>query len=473
MFSSVRMRLTCWYTAVLACVLVLLAFTTLFVLRENLSRRMDSSAADITDSFLDTVNAEVKEESGPRALTNALNAAIAEHRVGDMLFIALNSRGQVLAASKDIASQEPGEFDPQQLALNGSLSGIQSLHNLRVGRHLYRTYVLPFTADNQALTLILLQSLHRQNEFLENLIRTFILVVPLTLMLAGGGGYFLARRSLSPVVAMSRQAQQIGASNLRERLSVQNSQDELGHLAISFNQLLERLDTSFERQKQFTSDASHELRTPVAILFGEADVALSQSVRSPEEYRETLNILRSEAGRLKDIVENLFTLTRADAGQYPLTISDFYLDELANECTRHLRTLAASRTIELSCEARKELPVRADEGLLRRMLLNILDNAIKYTPADGRVVISCRDFEAGYCVTVRDTGDGIPQEMHARIFERFFRVDKVRSRNEGSGAGLGLSISAWIAEAHGGRIELMHSDRNGSIFNIFLPRQAR
>jgi heavy metal sensor kinase len=461
MFSSVRVRLTCWYTGVLACVLVLLAFSTYFVLRENFSRRMDSSAAEIAGSFLATVSAEAKEEPGPKTLQDALATAIAEHRLAETTFIALDSHGQVIASSED----HPLDLN----GLNGGLAALQSLHTVRIGRHSYRSYVKPFTVDGQELKLILLQSLHRQHEFLENLAGTFAIVIPLTLLLASVGGYFLARRSLSPVVAMSEQAKQIGASNLRDRLSIKNSTDELGQLALSFNELLQRLDASFDQQQRFTADASHELRTPVAILFGEADVALSQSVRSPEEYRESLSILRSEAGRLKDIVEGLFTLTRADAGQYPLTVSDFYLDELISECVRNLRTLASAKGVELSCDARKELPIRADESLLRRMILNVLDNAVKYTPSGGRVLIACKDLGAGYCIIVHDTGEGIPAEFHARIFERFFRVDKVRSRNEGSGAGLGLSISAWIAEAHGGRIELTRSDRQGSLFSIFLP----
>jgi signal transduction histidine kinase len=269
---------------------------------------------------------------------------------------------------------------------------------------------------------------------------------------------------------MSKQAEQISTANLRQRLSIKNNDDELGQLAASFNQLLERVDLSFEQQQRFMADASHELRTPVAILFGEADVALSQKVRSEEEYRETLNILRSEAGRLKDIVDGLFTLTRADAGQYPLMITDFYLDELVNECARNLRTVAAAKEIALNCNADNELPIRADEGLLRRMIMNVLDNAIKYTPPKGEVLISCWNNNTDYRITVQDTGCGIPRELHARIFERFFRVDKARSHDEGSGAGLGLSISAWIAEAHGGKIELSHSGEDGSVFTISLPQ---
>jgi heavy metal sensor kinase len=460
MFNSVRVRLTFWYTAVLACVLVILAFSTYWILRKNFTRHLDNAAVEIADSFLSTVNAEAREEPGPQGLQDALAAGIAEHRLADTAFIIMDSHGRILASSE---VQPP--YD-----LNDHLAEMQSLRTIHLRHHVYRTYVRPFAVRNQDLTLLLLQSPHPQNEFLENLAGTFTVVIPLTLIIASAGGYFLARRSLFAVVAMSDQAKQISASNLRERLSIKNSQDELGQLASSFNELLERLESSFEQQQRFTADASHELRTPVAILFGEADVALSQSVRSPDEYRESLGILRSEAERLKDIVEGLFTLTRADAGNYPLTISDFYLDELVCECARHLRTVASSKKIELTCDARRELPFRGDESLLRRMILNVLDNAIKYTPPGGKVLIACGDWERGHVITIRDTGCGIPQEFRTRIFERFFRVDRVRSRNEGSGAGLGLSISAWIAEAHGGRIELSHSDHKGSLFSIFLPQ---
>jgi heavy metal sensor kinase len=465
MFNSVRVRLTVWYTAILACVLILLALSTYFVLRENYTRRMDASAEEIADSFVETFAAEVKEEAGPEAMPHALAAAVEEHRLGDMIIAVLDSNGQVAASSEQGQSPESPLPD-----LKSRLAGLPSLHNLHLGKNMYRSYVRSFAANNGTLTLVLLQSLRQQNEFLHNLAETFALVIPLTLIIASAGGYFLARRSLVPVVAMSKQAEQISAANLRERLSVRNRNDELGQLAVSFNQLLERVDSSFTQQQRFMADASHELRTPVAILFGEADVALSKTERTPEEYRESLVILRSEAGRLKSIVDNLFTLTRADAGQYPLMLTDFYLDELVNECARNLRTLAASKSITLSCDADDEMPIRGDEVLLRRMIINILDNAIKYTPDQGEVLISCWTSKTDYYITVCDTGPGIPQEMQSRIFERFFRVDKARSRDEGSGAGLGLSISTWIAEAHGGKIELSHSGEDGSLFRIFLPQ---
>src|SRR5262249_21854737 len=166
-------------------------------------------------------------------------------------------------------------------------------------------------------------------------------------------------------------------------------------------------DRSFERQRQFMSDASHELRTPVAILRGESEVALSREERSAQEYRESLAVLHGEAQRLTQIVEDLFTLTRADAGQYPVTPKDFYLDELVAEAVHATRSLAAAKNIDLTYQATHELPIRADEVLVRRMLLNLLDNAIKYTPRGGRVAVSGERANGEYAVTVRDSGPGI------------------------------------------------------------------
>jgi len=322
--------------------------------------------------------------------------------------------------------------------------------------------------------LVILQSLHAQTEMLEEVTATFAWVIPIAILLASVGGYFLARKSLAPVVAMSSQAGRIGAANLHERLAVQNEKDELGHLARSFNSLLDRLGESFERQRRFMADASHELRTPVAILRGEAEVALSQQARPVEEYRESLSVLHKEAQRLTHIVEDLFTLTRADAGQYPLQPRDFYLDELIVECVHSARTLALAKKISLAFDDAAEAPIHADESLLRRMVLNLLDNAIKYTPEGGRVTVKCQCERGEYALSITDTGTGIPAELRPRIFERFFRADKARSRSEsdGGGAGLGLAISRWIAEAHHGRLELTRSDSTGSTFTAYLPANS-
>jgi signal transduction histidine kinase len=251
---------------------------------------------------------------------------------------------------------------------------------------------------------------------------------------------------------------------------VLNANDELGQLATIFNDLLDRLDQSFERQRRFIADASHELRTPLAILRGEAEVAMSQQGRKAEDYLESLGILHEETSRLIKIVEDLFTLTRADSGQYRLSPEDVYLEELVADCAHSARTLAREKNIELSVDASSECLVHGDQALLRRMILNLLDNAIKYTPEGGRVEIACRSTNSGFEIHVTDSGPGIPTELHARIFERFFRADPARSRSgrEG-GAGLGLSIALWIAQAHSGRLELVRSDATGSHFAVYLP----
>src|SRR5262249_52056091 len=235
--------------------------------------------------------------------------------------------------------------------------------------------------------------------------------------------------------------------------------------------LVDLLDESFEHPRRFVADASHESRTPVAILSGDVEVALSKSDRTPGEYRESLEILRKEAIRLRQIVENLFTLTRADIGQYPLTPTSFYLDELAADSVRNFRALAQAKQITLHCETASELLITADESLLRRMFVNLLDNAIKYTLVGGKVAVSCSRVDSFYSVGVSDNGPGIPLELQPRIFERFFRADKSRPNLETAtgGAGLGLAICRWIAEAHHGRLELTRCDSSGSTFTFFIP----
>lgn len=470
MLSSVRVRLTLWYTGVLACALLALAFATYFVLRRNSARLTNAAIVEMAESFLTTVRAETRDTPGPGGLKEAVQKAISEHNFRDTVFVVLDVEGRIVASSDNKLS--PAAVS-RAIEDTVPVHGAHPFRTIRLRDQAYRSFVRDFVVSEAPCRLLVLQSLDRQNEFLKSVLSAFALAIPLSLVLASGGGYFLARRSLVPVVKMSTQAGRIGADNLHERLQVSNAQDELGHLAQSFNRLLDRLDQSFKQQRRFMADASHELRTPVAILCGEADVALSQPNRSPDDYRESLDILRAEAKRLKHIVEDLFALARADAGQYPLTAADFYLDELVTECSRSVRTLAAARQITLSCDASIEMPIHADETLLRRMMMNLLDNAIKYTPPGGRVSMTCDIGDAEYRVTVSDTGPGIPSELQPRVFERFFRADKVRSRSDGDGgAGLGLSISRWIVQAHGGRLELTRSDKAGSTFTMSLPVAA-
>lgn len=482
MLDSVRLRLTFWYTGLLAIFLLALALVTYFIFWRSTLKRTDSNLAELSDAFLTTVHAEMQDYFGPDAPKIAAQEAIIEHRFRDHVFAVLRPDGEPLTTSEDLPGKSVEE--PNRTGVLAS-AGFKNLvadasrtdrlfENVRVGRSGYRAFVRKFSLNGETYTLAILQSLHTQREMLEEVRATFLWVIPLAIVLASAGGYFLARKSLAPVVAMSDRAGLISAANLHERLPVQNARDELGRLARSFNQLLERVDQSFERQKRFMADASHELRTPAAILRGESEVALSRGTRPAEEYRESLRVLHAEAQRLTQIVEDLFTLTRADAGQYPLSPREFYLEELVADCAHSTRSLAQAKQITLTCEAAEELLIRADETLLRRMILNLLDNAIKYTPRGGSVNIACQRSGNEYELSVTDTGPGIPAEMQQRVFERFFRVDKARTRseNDGGGAGLGLSIARWIAEAHEGRLIVARSDSSGSTFAAFLPAKV-
>src|SRR5260221_14516327 len=228
------------------------------------------------------------------------------------------------------------------------------------------------------------------------------------------------------------------------------------------------------------ADASHELRSPVSIIRGEADVTLSQA-RTPEEYRVSLAIALDEARRLSQIVDDLFTLARADAGQCPLRPRDFYLEELAVECVRAVRCMAAARGITLRYEPDGEMPIHGDEALVQRLMMNLLDNAIKYTPEGGKIDVACQRMGSEYSLTVCDSGPGIPAEAREKIFERFFRLDPARTQDRRAmgtvetaapattGAGLGLALARWSAETHHGPLLIGPSEASRHTFAAFLP----
>jgi two-component system, OmpR family, sensor kinase len=479
MFDSVRVRLTLWYTLVLAGVLICLAVLTYFLYARNISERTDGNIKQLAEAFITTFHAEMSDETGPNAVKDAAHAAMLEHHFRNTVFVLTDDSGAVQQSSfdvppaehsKDSLSAEIVSADSFRSLVSSAKTG--ELETIRGGKDGYRGLAMSFSSRGQMFRLVVLQSLHQQKEMLDNIRYTFLWAIPVALVLASMGGYFLARKSLAPIAAMASQARHMGAADLSQRLAVANEHDELGHLAQTFNQLLDRLEKSFEQQRRFMADASHELRTPVAILRGETEVTLAKAERSPTEYRQTLSVLREESSRLARIIEDLFTLARADAGQYPLILKRAYFDEISEEVLVRARSLAVSKNITLSSAIEHDLPIRADEGLLQRMLLNLVDNAIKYSPPGSTVTLICRGENGRYVVSVCDNGPGIPMDLQAKVFDRFFRADKARSRPEGdtSGAGLGLSIARWIAEAHNGQLVLARSDSSGSTFTATLPR---
>jgi heavy metal sensor kinase len=326
------------------------------------------------------------------------------------------------------------------------------------------------TAGGHEYRIVLQASLKPVAETSRAAMNVILVGLPLVLMLAGVGGYLLAGRSLRPLRGIAEQAQRISESSLHTRIEIGRAAAEVEMLAASFNELLARLDQSFEGMRRFVADASHELRTPVAVIRGEADVALSAN-RTPEEYRESLSVVLEESRRLSRLVEDLLNLARADAGRVRLQVQDFYLNELVTDCCRSAQALAAAKHLKLECRAGADLQFRGDEALLRRLVMNLLDNAIRYTPPGGTVTTALEPNGASVRLRVADTGVGIGAEDVGRIFERFYRAGEARSREDG-GFGLGLAIVKWIAESHQGSVECRSTPGVGSEFTVTLPLHA-
>jgi heavy metal sensor kinase len=460
MFDSVRTRLTFWYVAVLALVIVVFAVFIYSLAVRVLKRDLNSRLEEMSRNFKVAIEAEASEEEEKNRPTDQIIRDILnEFRYRDYQFVILANDGQMIDSTLS--------YD-----LPGGIENSLSFSDIAIRDETFRLYFSPLEIRQTQYRLLIFYSLKEQRAFENRLIKIFIAVVPLTILFAGIGGYFLARKSLAPIVEMSRQASQIEARNLHERLLVANEKDELGTLAETFNLLLSRLENSFAQQRRFMADASHELRTPLSIVRGESEVALSKRDRSPDDYRESLAVVLDESKRLAKIVEDLFTLARADAGQFQTNFKSIYLDEVLADCVRAVRSLAEKRDISVGLEIRDEMPFVGDEQLLHRMFLNLLDNAVKYNRSGGRVKIEVQKSNSEYHISISDSGIGIAAEEHAQIFERFYRADKARSRVEQtmtSGAGLGLAIANWIAEIHHGRINLASSDKTGSIFVIIFP----
>jgi two-component system, OmpR family, heavy metal sensor histidine kinase CusS len=298
-----------------------------------------------------------------------------------------------------------------------------------------------------------------------------LMYAPLLLLVAAGGGYWLSRRALSPVDALARTARAITGTTLSRRLEKLSTGDELQRLSDTLNEMLDRIELAFHRVTEFTADASHELRTPISLVRTEAELALRRS-RGEAEYKEALQHILLEAERTTSLIEKLLALARADAGRETLNLHPVDVRGTLREVVDGWRRVANIRNLQFgdSIEPRESL-VSADEAALRRAIDILLDNAFKYTPSPGTVHLSLEQQNGKVVITVRDTGVGIPVDEQSRVFERFYRVDKARSRDLG-GAGLGLSIAQWIVQQHGGKIELESSLGKGSIFRVELPLAA-
>jgi heavy metal sensor kinase len=291
--------------------------------------------------------------------------------------------------------------------------------------------------------------------------------IPFAAGLAIAGGYFLAGRVLSPVGAMAQKAREITAESLAKRLPVDNARDEFGQLATVFNDTLSRLQDAFERLRRFTADASHELRTPLTAMRSVGEVALQNPVDAAT-YRDVIGSMLEEVDRLTRLVDSLLILTRADSGKIQPVLEMLDLGALAGHVIDQLRVLADEKQQELGLRAPIRVHAKGDAALIRQALMNLIHNAIKYTPSGGTITVDVSATGGRAMIEVRDTGPGIAAAHRGRIFDRFYRVDASRSREDG-GVGLGLAIARWAVEANGGQIELASEVTDGSLFRVILP----
>ncbi|MDH4268776.1 MAG: ATP-binding protein [Dehalococcoidia bacterium] len=323
--------------------------------------------------------------------------------------------------------------------------------------------------STQPGALIIGRSTKQIDQALHGLVRTLVIAVPLALALAAGGGIFLARRALKPVDKIAHTAEEIEETDLSRRINV-NTKDELGRLAATLNAMIGRLEKAFQRQKQFTSDASHELRTPLAVIEAESTLAL-QKERPPSDYRQSLETISQESRQMSSLIDQLLTLARADAGKEQWNFTEVNLGKLISNLSTDIEVLCQEKGLSFQLGQAQDLVVKCDEARLRELFMNLLDNAIRYTPSPGTISVSLHREGQMAVVAITDTGIGIPAEDIPFIFERFYRVDKSRSRVEG-GSGLGLAISRHIAEAHEGKIEVESQVGSGSTFSVWLLLQS-
>ena len=444
--SSLRSRLTLWYTALLGLPLIVFAIASYLVFARTLERRTDRFIGDALTAFARELTAERRSAL---SAVQAMRSTVEEVRFRDLQIAILDSAGRPVAMSEA----------PVQVAGDRG--------------HL-RVLTRPVEVRGQRFTLTGTYSLGDIEEMLERIRGMFLVAIPLLVLAAAAGGYALARRSLAPVAAMGARAAAISASNLDERLPVGGG-DELVGLARVVNDLLDRLERSFAQQQRFVADASHELRTPTSILRTEADVTLSRPHRAEEEYRASMAIMQDAARRLTRIVDDLFLLARADSGHLVPHREALYLEDLVHDAARSVRAVADQRGVRIVLATLVEAPFRGDADLLGRLLLNLLDNAIKYSPEGGTVEVGMTRRGESCEITVVDAGPGIPPEAQERVFERFFRVDAARSRSATSatsGAGLGLAIARRIAAMHAGQLELAGSRPGRTVFRLTVPMQA-
>jgi heavy metal sensor kinase len=461
---SIHARLTLWYTSLLTVTLLILGGTAYGLLVYSLARDLDRALQGVAL----TMAAQPSRGGSPQIP--------AEVEAIFRRFFGFSPWDRYVERRQPWGDRDPQEVSPRSgrlplspNAVQRAGEGLQTYETVGgLGPYPVRVLTQPVREAGRTTSLIQVgMSLESVAVTRQRFLLVMATVLPLALLCAGGGGWLLARRALRPVDRMTEAARRISAEHLDERLETTGSDDELDRLAATLNEMLGRLDAAFRQVRQFSADASHELQTPLTILRGELEVAL-RAPRSPDEYQRVLASALEESDRIARLVEGLLLLSRADAGVLRMDRQLVDLGKLVAEVSESVQVLAEAHGVAIECKPVVPITVQGDRAHLRRLLLNLIDNGIKYTPAGGRVTLTLQADGEWSSLRVADTGIGITREELEQIFQRFYRAPAAVDRgNEGSG--LGLCIARSIAEAHGGRIQVESMPRQGSVFTVLLP----
>jgi two-component system OmpR family sensor kinase len=452
MTLSIRARLTFWYSSIVVAVLVTGAVAGSLVQSRRAFERLDDDLARSMATLEGVMRTEFNE-----GLT--LEAAAEEASIEVVV------PGRTLAlrrAEGGILEVWGLPLDQTSLPSLGA-SGMATMAT-SAGEHRVLHKFVDYAGHRYAATILAPLAPLRADH--AEMVRAMSLGVIVALLAAAAGGWLIGRQTLKPLTAMADQAHRINEQDPRDRLAAPAVDDELGRLAASFNGLLDRLAAALNGQRQFMADASHELRTPVSVVRTATQVTLAKEVRSPDEYRESLVIIGEQANRLSRLVDSMFLLSRAEANGVPLRREFLNLDDVVVESARAARVLANQRGVVVTTSGAEEVALTGDDLLLRQMVGNLLDNAIRHAQPDGHVTAGLERHNGRVMLRVTNDGPGIERADQERIFERFVRV------GDTDGAGLGLPIARWIAEAHGGTLQLHDSAPGCTTFVVTLPVEA-
>ncbi len=478
---SLRFKLTLWYVFILGILLTSFSTFLYFTLSKSLRRDVDNKLKSLAELTASEASSPLSK-FGFGNIDQALEASMNLKPVGKFIQV-LDESGNIGRKSDNLRNiQLPISLN----ALKNASKGLITFEtNRTIGNTPLRIITLPVVENSHVTKIVqIASSLEGVEDALNKLFLILIISVPSTLILASLGGQFLAHKALKPVDDITQTARMITSQNLNQRINPPKVKDEISRLIETFNDMISRLDQSFRQMKQFSSDASHELKTPLTILKGEVEVMLRRE-RTSQEYQQTLKSNLEEVNRMSQIVEDLLTLSKADTGEIKLNKEYINLTEILNEVVAQMDRLAKSKNIYLSASNHhQDIHLFGDALRLRELFINLIENGVKYTEEGGSIHITLqKEYSPSVSdqsdwtqeekkefvkIVVSDTGIGIAKEDQERIFGRFFRVDKARSREQG-GSGLGLSICKWIVDAHQGEIEVDSELGKGSSFIVRLP----